>query len=185
MDSLSFIAKLIDALAWPSATVLIVILLRDPVFKLIPFLHKLKYKDFELEFSRTLEAAAVEVQRSLPETAVPEPKIITHPQPGQLLALFSPSAAIVEAWKDLELAALELLRRRNLLDEKKPKGAPNAIISKLRRIEELDSGIIDLIHEMRKLRNIGVHEYDAQLTSEQAEKYSLICRKLADSLRSL
>ncbi len=55
MDWLTFLATIIQAVAWPVTIVAIAYLLRKELRALIPLLTKLKYKDIELEFGRRVE----------------------------------------------------------------------------------------------------------------------------------
>ena len=64
MNWLQFIAALIDSVAWPTAIVVLVIVLRTQIRSLLATLTSLKYKGLELDFGRELkkvEAAAKDV----------------------------------------------------------------------------------------------------------------------------
>lgn len=52
MDTLTFITKLIDSLAWPIVIAGSIYLMRVPLSSLLPRIDKLKYKDLEADFSR-------------------------------------------------------------------------------------------------------------------------------------
>jgi len=54
---LDFAAKIIGSLAWPATLLVVMIFLRKPIRDLLPFLERLKYKDFELSFRRQLQEA--------------------------------------------------------------------------------------------------------------------------------
>jgi hypothetical protein len=54
MDTLSFIAKLIEVLAWPGAIVTVVLLLRKELKQLVPLLRKVKAGPVEAEFEREI-----------------------------------------------------------------------------------------------------------------------------------
>lgn len=77
MDILTFIASLVQALAWPMAAVVLIILLRKPLGSLLPMMRKLRYKDLEADFGAelmVLERRADDAGLLLPaETAEPEP----------------------------------------------------------------------------------------------------------------
>jgi hypothetical protein len=61
VDGLTFTSELVKSLAWPAATVGIVLLLRKPMGKLLVLLKKLKYGDLEAEFGELVQQAAKEV----------------------------------------------------------------------------------------------------------------------------
>ncbi|MGH2397987.1 MAG: hypothetical protein ACRDFW_13640 [bacterium] len=71
MDWLTFIARVIDAAAWPVTVFVILLLLRKPLSGLIPLLQRLKYKDLELEFGRQIQEVRQEVQAELPAAPAP------------------------------------------------------------------------------------------------------------------
>jgi hypothetical protein len=56
MDALTFISEIVKALAWPTAIVVLVSLLKKPIVELVPLMKKLKYKELELEFSQEVMA---------------------------------------------------------------------------------------------------------------------------------
>ena len=60
MDWKTFFSNVIDSASWPLAIGVIIFLLKEPIGKLLSLLVKLKYKDFELEFRRTLEEAKID-----------------------------------------------------------------------------------------------------------------------------
>jgi hypothetical protein len=55
MSWLEFIAKIISALAWPTAFLVALFMLREHIVSLVPGLRRLKYKGIELEFSESLK----------------------------------------------------------------------------------------------------------------------------------
>ena len=54
MDWKTFIAQIINSIAWPLVVVFIVYQLKDRLAELLPRLKKLKHKDTELEFAEKL-----------------------------------------------------------------------------------------------------------------------------------
>jgi len=60
VDWKTFFSNVVDSVSWPLAIGIIIFLLKEPIGKLLSLLVKLKYKDFELEFRRTLEEAKIE-----------------------------------------------------------------------------------------------------------------------------
>ncbi|MCB0339254.1 MAG: hypothetical protein KDD53_06605 [Bdellovibrionales bacterium] len=184
MDWLTFISNLADSLAWPAAVVLIVFSLRSRIEELIPYLRRLKYKDLELEFAEKLESIAVEVQESLPQVGAPT--VIQGPSPETArykeLARLSPSAAVVEGWKELELSMVKLLTRHNQVDESQKNRPPGRLVANLDRIPDVSPSLIRAIDRIRRLRNAAVHEYDESISTEQAEKFALVAVEIARRL---
>ncbi len=108
MDELTFISEIIKALAWPTVTVAIVFLLKKPIVELVPLMKKLKYKELELEFSQEVMALRVEAIEA-PILEMSEDKDLSlSPSKALELVPFSTRAAIMEAWIELETAAVEI-----------------------------------------------------------------------------
>ncbi len=111
MDVLSFVVQMTQALAWPVAAVVLALLLRRPLLGLLPLVQKLRYGPFELDFGRRVAELAVAAERELPAevpTNADEAARLTD------LAQVSPRAAVLEAWLQVEQAAMALSRREGL-----------------------------------------------------------------------
>ncbi len=59
MDGLSFIAALVDSLAWPGVILAAVFLVRKELPSLVATLRRLKYNELEIEFEASAKAPAV------------------------------------------------------------------------------------------------------------------------------
>jgi len=109
MDVLTFTSELVKSLSWPAATVFLVVLLRKPIIELIPLMKKLKYKELELEFSQ--EVSKLKAEEAEANLIVPKDSESTKGEDSsRLLDLvsFSTRAAIMEAWIEVETAAIEV-----------------------------------------------------------------------------
>ena len=81
MDQLTFISNLVEFLAWPIASVLLVFLLRGEIKRLLPYIKRLKAGPLEAEFEREIKElkATAEAQPQLlppPEGATPEKQML-------------------------------------------------------------------------------------------------------------
>ena len=61
MNWLQFTADMTGHLAWPAMLIVAVLVLRKPLLALLPELQRLKIKDFEFDFRKTLDEAKREV----------------------------------------------------------------------------------------------------------------------------
>lgn len=180
MDQLTFIAELTKALAWPVTAVLAVLLLRPVITKLIPLLQRLRYKDIELEFGRKVDQA-----RFLLATAVPEVREELRISPLQehllRLAEISPRAAVLEAWRRLELAMIRAAQERRPPRERPVRHFQDALQFLYERddIPAISAGIID---EMRHLRNQAAHAPEFALDAASAIEYINLARLLTREL---
>jgi hypothetical protein len=161
----------------------LVLVLRKPIRGLLPLLQRLKYKELEIEFGRRVEEVKQELAQELPPGAAqPTPE----PANSALLRLaeVSPRAAVLEAWREVELAALEAARKvggeafrnRTLTFE---------AIRVLERSESLDRNIIGLLRDLRGLRNQAAHAPDFALTKESALEYAESALAVARYLRNM
>ncbi|ACR14023.1 conserved hypothetical protein [Teredinibacter turnerae T7901] len=160
MDSLTFITKLVDSLAWPLSLVLVVYMLKDGISNLIPKLKQLKYKDLQLDFDRSLrktESEAdyaklpkIDAAKSQPETEQQKEKILS-------LALEYPSAALFESWVQLELTVGKALMNKNIITEGERK---SPVFSSYRGAEVLlveHPAKLEIFRSLERLRNKVAH----------------------------
>ena len=183
MDWLTFIATVIGSLAWPSAVVLLVLALRKPIKELLPLLQRVKYKEFELEFGRRVEEVGEEVARELPaETvaALPADGSSTFTR----LAEISPRSAVLEAWADVELAALDAA---SVLGVKsiRSKTLTSQAIHLLEQQGSLSRNVINLLRDLRALRNKAAHAPDFALSIQSAFEYATSASAVARYLRGV
>lgn len=75
MDALTFVAAVIDSLAWPATLLASLFLLRKPLARVLPMLRRVRYKDVDVEFG-----VASEVKGELVKEAARELETTTHPK---------------------------------------------------------------------------------------------------------
>jgi hypothetical protein len=106
MDILTFLARLIEALSWPLAIVVLVVVLRKEVRGLVATLSRIKAGPVEAEFGREvakLQASTEGVDElPPPEQLTPEKRMLLE------LAGINPRSAILEAWIGVEEALRQL-----------------------------------------------------------------------------
>jgi hypothetical protein len=182
MDILTFFSNIINSLAWPIALLVAVLLLRKPLRELFPFIQKLKYKEIEIEFDQRVR----EVSKELAEELAPiRPGLeLTHAEEGALarLAEISPRSAIIEAWRGVELAALEAAERLGG-DIFKNKTLTFQAIRFLEQQKDLDRSIISILRDLRGLRNQAAHAPEFALTKESALEYAVVADSVIRYLR--
>lgn len=189
MDILSFIANVISSLAWPSVLILCVVLLRKPIAGLIPLMRSLKFKDFEIDFSRRLEeleaeADEAELQSIPPPTteAPEEPKRETdYWETIEGLSEVSPRAAISEAWRRVEWAIDDYFRRLGMEGPRSYQGMLRALRAQERPIPP---AITLLFQELRVLRNRAVHARDFDIDPRRAIEFAQLADRIVASLES-
>jgi|SRR5450830_770052 len=188
MDALTFIAKLVDALAWPSVVVVVLIFLRKELPSIVRSLRKLKVKDIEMEFGEAAVALAAETKRVVP-AAKPDVKIMGESEEStaarlQAIAELSPRAAILEAWLHVEAAAADLIRKQGSMSLTSTPG-PLRIREGLRRAEVLTRPQEAAFEHLRRLRNDAVHAPVAEFTSTAVSSYIQSALAMASYLEDM
>ncbi|RXE96136.1 DUF4145 domain-containing protein [Pseudoalteromonas sp. PS5] len=99
-------------------------------------------------------------------------------QTEQLLRIaeVSPRAAIVEAWTLIEMAASKKGLKAGVT---LPRTSPKMIVDYLQLSGELPPNSIEIIEQLRKLRNQAVHMPDFAINQSEAERYLELAAKSA------
>ncbi len=183
MDWLTFFSNVINSLVWPVAILVIVFLLRDPLVKLVPLLKKLKYKEFELEFSQEVRELRQSVERELP--AAEDPRSLGSRERLRQLADISPRSTVLEAWLEVESAGAEAARRhRPELGERDVRNWLK-VLDALVRANVVDKERFFQLQELKMLRNRAAHVEDFELSAANAHEFVDVATRMAAYLRSV
>ncbi len=186
MDTLTFTAEVIKALSWPTAVVLVAVMIRKPVIELLPFLRRLKYKEIELEFSKELAQLKSDIKASEPMTNQESARPARSASNNRLLdiASISTSAAILEAWSELESASVAVASSFWM----QPLGDTLKNYSKLGeyllQCKVIDEKQLVIFNKLRTLRNKAAHAVDLNLSEEEARTYIELATSLIEHMRS-
>ncbi len=169
--------SLVDSLAWPATVLALFYMLREPLRSLLPFVESIKYKDGEVKFRKGLKEARAEAIES---------KIELKPSPeekeeiNQLLNI-SPSSAIVESWKEIEIAARDKIQE--LVKDKKIifKSQRNPL-SHLQMTGALIPSTARAIRDLESLRNQAAHTRDLQISKESTLEYVTLARAITKQI---
>lgn len=183
MDKLTFVSNLIDSIVWPVAFLILVALLRKPITQLIPLLRKLRYKDVELEFGLEVNELKESVARDYKPTG--DAHLAVSTARLHQLAEVSPRATIVEAWIEVEAAAIEAAKRRVPDASSEQLRVWTNILDLLTRAGAIDGKRFHELQELKILRNRAVHLIDLELTAKSAKSYADVAAQLAAYLRSI
>ena len=173
MDTLTFIAALVKALAWPAVTLALVLLLRKPIAGLIPALRKLKYKDLEVDFAEGVAKLEEEAPPDLP--GIPDDERLawlgkTKSERMQQLIHISPRSAIIEAWRGLELAAVTALQKRDPQFTDRVR-SPRHLLDLLKAHGLFTDSHTDFFMQLNRLRNQAAHAEDFNINMHDARSY--------------
>jgi hypothetical protein len=186
MDWLTFISSVIGNLAWPATILAVVFMLRKPIAGLLPDLRKLKYKDLEVDFGQGLERAEKQLDEVASPTRTaferhpdvePEPLPKTHKELVSKIADLSPSAAILESWKNVERALDFYFSGRGI---KRPISG-QSITGHLDYDPNFPPQLVSAYQELRVLRNKAVHEKGG-ISPAQAREFDDLASRLTLAL---
>lgn len=183
MDIFTFISELTKAVIWPITVILLAILLRNPILELFPLLRRLKYKELELEFAQEiseLKAEAMIVEQGAERNTL---QVLSTSSNLLNLVTFSTRAAIMEAWLEVESAAISVASSF----WRQP---PTDTFRNMPRLGEylLQCKVIDekqliIFNKLRDLRNKAVHAQELQLSETDAKSYVQLASDLARHIR--
>jgi hypothetical protein len=176
MSPLEFVAKIIASLAWPGILIAIVIFLRRPIKNLLPYLERLKYKDFELSFRQQLRDALATAD--LEETGG---KVDRH---LEKLALTSPRNSVLEAWRRIERAAEQKLKELEPTNRQIQVG-PDGALGYLEYTGALTPRTKKALSRLRTLRNQAMHLPDSSISVEDARGYIQVAESVLKQIESL
>lgn len=183
MDILTFITEIIKALAWPTAMIVLISLLKKPIIELVPLMKKLKYKELELEFSQEVMALK-EKATETPILEVTKTKDLSLATSKALeLVPFSTRAAIMEAWVELETAAVEVAS--SLYSQSPTEAIRNIpkLAEYLHQVKIIDDKQLDIFQRLRQLRNKAAHAEELHLSEEDAKAYIIMASDLIKHIR--
>jgi uncharacterized protein YutE (UPF0331/DUF86 family) len=184
MDWLTFLSSDIKSLAWPIAVLVAIVVMKRDIAALLralaPRLQKAKGPWGELTFGQGVD----EVEDKLPPA---ETKAITEVEEAKRiedvseLARLPPSYIVSQAWLRLEHAIREAVDERSgeiAVSAGGGRKSPLIYVEKLSQHDILPSEEVDILHEMRQLRNRAVHSLDPDITITDALRYNDIANSL-------
>ena len=183
MNWLQFIAAIVDSVVWPITAIVGLLLLKSQLPAFFPFVERLKYRGFEVEFRKSVQQLTKQSRSALLALTSDEQ---TDESRNRLYALAeaSPPAAILEAWLQVEAAAAEAIRLKEpSLAPKVRMAAPLRIGDMLTRTGILSAEQLLVFHQLRDLRNKAVHITDATFRLTEVGRYIDLAASLAAQIR--
>lgn len=183
MEPLEFTAEVIKALAWPSAVVIALVLLRTEVANLLGRITKIKHKDSEIDLAQEVQAAANSADKVLGSSA----KVGLDSEQGRAsrLAEDSPRGAILDAWLSVE-EAMTGYEKRHGIEYANSHAPPHQRIQSIQWSDldksSLGQGLLQMLQKLRRIRNEAVHSSDAKITTETAREYASLAARVRAKL---
>jgi hypothetical protein len=170
MDIKTFIVELTKALAWPVTVLCAVLAFRKTLLGLLPQLTKFKYDKFEFQFDKEVADVEKQAQASFPPIP-PKSNLEAVREKLIKLAMTSPEAAIIDAWRYLESELLELVARQRVDIAPAVRTMPRVLGAVLYKEGLLSEAQHDLVTRLRDLRNDVTHGRTQVVDIERATSY--------------
>jgi len=192
MDSLTFIASLVNATVWPLSIFIFLLLFRVPLTEIIKGLadkiSNIKFPGGEVNFHQGVDSVSeIASEANLqvgPQTGEDAILFGTERERFTRLATSSPSSAVVEAWRDLEWALRDAFERLHIPSSKHPPAISHMIRSLAKR-DVLNPDTAAIVHELRMLRNAVLHQRNVQISVGDAIEYSRLAQSVIFTLRQV
>ena len=187
MDWLTFISKMVDALAWPVAVLLIVRMFKERLLALVPFLKKLSLPGgMEAEFESKLEKLEVEkLELDAGHANVAALHVFPIPtaEPVDAAVLrANPTGVVMEKWKEVESAARALILRNTTTNRIQVMSMSSAGLGRLLKQNGLlTSEQAEWFSELRSLRNMAAHT-PLSIPETKVERYVSLANQLMASI---
>lgn len=180
MDWKTFIATLVDSIAWPVVVAFVTFMLKEKISGLLPRLKRLKHKETEIEFTEIVTELVKEKNEFESEhfssDDLPSNEDFIY---LNRLSYISPRIAVMEAFRVVELAAEKAILKAhpnaNLHELRHPLRARKLLVDK--NILTLDQ--YEQLRELRNLRNTAAHSHDFSLTGMPIQSYIDIALTIA------
>lgn len=180
---LDFVSSVVASLAWPIAIVLIALILKKPIVNLLRTLRFLRYGDVEFEFDQELKKIEGKIEENQP---LPPVQTIEESKAKDLfeeLVAASPKAAVLATWQEVEYTMNELANQLNI--DTKSWRSPVNLVNVLKSNEQITSNAVELLLELRKLRNRLAHTGPSvEIAESEARRYREIANSVIMQLRS-
>jgi hypothetical protein len=164
-------------------TVLVLgLLFRSELRGVVSRLTRVKYKDLEAQFDRELREAekrAKEIPEVRGDSRLHLQGSAEHPRLFRL-AQISPRAAVVEAWREVELATSRAARAAGLPVEGRIAGTRH--LQKLVQQGVVGGSFVPLYEQLRRLRNEAAHAAEFDIDQTEAERYLDVALTIVDGL---
>lgn len=169
MDTLTFIAELVKAAAWPLAAVAIVLIFKQQLRALLTRIRRGKVGPAEFEFEQGVKELAEEAPSQLLPAQVGSPTVS--------LATTNPRAAILEAWRGIENSVNQLAKNTELPKFVHPKNTAG-VIRAMERSGILPADEVALLNDLRVLRNQATHDPDFSPSPDSVITYVQLAQGL-------
>lgn len=175
MSLLEFLARVIEAIAWPATVIGIILLFREPLKSIVPLIEKFKYKELTVSFRQSAEQALEAVEAEAPERDKIE---VTESE------ISDPRKAVIDAWRELEVAASAKLRQLSPKTNPEELGA-DRVLGYFEYMGALIPRTKQTLSQLRHLRNQAVHSPQNAVPLDGAKAFIKAARIVRAQIEAL
>ena len=180
MGTPDFILALVEILVWPLTVIVAIFVFRGPISNLLPFLQRLRYKDFVVEFNQKLNEVESQAAAMTGESAE------DHVEDDLLeLAQVHPRGAVIDSWLAVERAIRDVAASRGMVIDLTGRRPISVIERELARSGVFNPVVASFLRDLRSTRNEVVHRLDVPLTPEMARQYVSAASRVVVALEEL
>ena len=182
---LDFFANITASLAWPIVVLVIALKYRTHIVATLNNLKSVRFGGAEATFDRDLQQATEKAKALEPSSSEIEQANQDRTNELVKMSATSPSGAIIEAWKDVEQAAREMVESSGLPLNNLPSRPYYSLQVFLSKNALLPKAEIETFRELRMIRNRAAHPSEHDVTVDQARRYVLLADRLVDAIKTL
>jgi hypothetical protein len=177
VDWLTFIAKIVEVIAWPLVVAWTLYLIRPHISKVLGYLRKIKIKDFEAEFGEGIRDARSEAEEAGLRPS--KQNKVTDDNNFMMLATQFPALAIIESFKSLETVLNDMAQSPEFSSLTH---SPYQIVGYLAQQGRIDKHTLSVYDRLRRLRNMAAHAKEIDVSPGEVIEFRELAVRLADRL---
>lgn len=162
--------ELVSSLVWPVTTVVLALMFRQEIRAIAARISRFRLPGFEAD----LQNAEAEVSALAEETISQDPREVDSTAMTILDRLYhiadaSPRAAIMEAWREIELATKRVAEEYGIPVSGRIAGT--STVQELIRKGLMPERFLHAYTRLRKVRSSAAHAHDFQIDEAEADRY--------------
>jgi hypothetical protein len=176
---LDFIASIISSAAWPIAAVVITLTFRNQISQLLNKIRRLSWGGTSVELTEQLDKVEIASQ-TIPDLSNEPAPPLPNDRFQQLLEI-SPSAAILDSWRNVEQMLNQIASSR-AYDERTFR-SPSRIASGLCKDGDISGSVYEMIRDLQGIRNVAAHQREVSRTD--AYRFNELAGKVTKALNQM
>ena len=178
-EMLNFIASLVDSLSWPIAVIFVMNALKPHLGKLISSIRSIDTPWGNLQMADAVHTTAEQAE----ELAIGDGVIVA--EFSKQLIDQDPRISILKTWASIEAAIERLAELNDLREPPKRRLSTYRRIEMLRERDVIDDPLANILHEMRKVRNLIAHGQDVYIEHGAIQEFSLATLRVEAIIESI